>query len=293
MIIRFFIAFFFGVSLILVTLLWGSFFAVFGVIKIIFPFKIVYKKMGAPLHLFADLWSWGIVKVIDIFSGIEWDIRNSAKLDRNSWFLIISNHQSWNDILVLMKVFHFKIPYYRFFIKRELLYFPIMGFFWWVLDYPTMRRYSKEKLAKNPELAVKDKAETVKQAKRYHSYPVSIVNFLEGSRFTPAKKDRQQSPFNNLLKPKAGGISLMLSLMQDKIKKVLNVTIVYQEKERGFLDLLTRKFKKIVIQIEEITPDSSWFGDYENNLEFRESFQNKINILWQEKDILIEKISKK
>jgi hypothetical protein len=40
---------------------------------------------------------------------------------------------------------------------------------------------------------------------KFRHIPVSIMNFVEGTRFTHEKHRRQNSPFANLLRPKAGG----------------------------------------------------------------------------------------
>jgi 1-acyl-sn-glycerol-3-phosphate acyltransferase len=61
------------------------------------------------------------------------------------------------------------------------------------------------------------------------------MNFLEGTRFTPAKHAKQQSPYRHLLKPKAGGIALALNAMGDKFRAILDVTIVYPDGAPGFM----------------------------------------------------------
>jgi 1-acyl-sn-glycerol-3-phosphate acyltransferase len=50
--------------------------------------------------------------------------------------------------------------------------------------------------------------------------PVSIVNFVQGTRFRARKHAQQQSPFRHLLKPKAGDTALVLDTLVD-------VTITY------------------------------------------------------------------
>jgi len=59
------------------------------------------------------------------------------------------------DILVLQRVFHRKIPFLKFFIKKELFWFPFLGQAWWALDFPFIKRYSKAKLQKKPHLRAK------------------------------------------------------------------------------------------------------------------------------------------
>ena len=42
---------------------------------------------------------------------------------------------------------------------------------------------------------------------------VSVMNFVEGTRFTAVKHAQQQSPFANLLRPRAGGVAFVLEAM--------------------------------------------------------------------------------
>ena len=130
-------------------------------------------------------------------------------LDRRSWYLVVSNHQTWVDILVLQRIFHRRIPFLKFFLKKELFWFPVMGQAWWALDFPFMKRYTRRFLEKNPHLRGRDLAVTRKACEKFKTIPVSVVN-CRGTRFTPKKHDRQGSPYRNLLKPRAGGIAFVI-----------------------------------------------------------------------------------
>jgi len=165
---------------------------------------------------------------------IRWDVRGVDQLDPKGQYLVCSNHQSWNDIFVLMWAFDRRAPFFKFFIKQQLIWVPFLGLAWWGLDYPFMKRYSPAKLAKHPELRGKDLETTRAACERYRNVPVTILNFLEGTRFTKAKHDRQGSPYRYLLKPKAGGMALSLSALGEKINSLLDVTIVYPDGARGF-----------------------------------------------------------
>ena len=81
----------------------------------------------------------------------EWVIRGVDLLEPRSWYLVSSNHQSWADILALQRAFHRKIPFLKFFIKQELVWFPFLGIAWWALDMPFMKRYSARYLARKKE----------------------------------------------------------------------------------------------------------------------------------------------
>ena len=203
-------------------------------------------------------------------------------------YLVVSNHQSWVDIIVLQKMFNYKAPFFRFFLKRELIYVPIMGMAWWVLDFPFMRRLTKEQIVKNPELKNRDKEETIRRMQKFKDVPVGIMVFLEGTRFTQAKHDQQHSPYKHLLKPRAAGAAYALGVLSDKLTHVIDATIVYPNGVPTFVDFLLGRCPEIHldVQVSEI-PLAVRHGDYETDKPYRVEFQNWINRMWQDKDALI------
>ncbi|MDX1391012.1 MAG: 1-acyl-sn-glycerol-3-phosphate acyltransferase, partial [Rheinheimera sp.] len=48
-----------------------------------------------------------------LFTRIRWQVSGLEKLSRKDWYLVLANHQSWADILVLQKVFNHKIPFIK------------------------------------------------------------------------------------------------------------------------------------------------------------------------------------
>ena len=168
-------------------------------------------------------------------SHTRWDIQGTEALKRSDWYLVLSNHQSWVDILVLQRIFNRKIPFLKFFIKKELFWFPILGQAWWALDFPFIKRYSRDFLLKNPHLKGKDLEITRNACKKFKKIPVSIMNFVEGTRFTSEKHSRQNAPYRHLLRPKAGGIAFVLGAMGDQIHRILDVTIVVCRARHVFL----------------------------------------------------------
>ncbi len=225
---------------------------------------------------------------LDITKRIRWHVKGIEGLEPNGWYLVISNHQTWVDILVLQKVFHRKIPFLKFFLKKELIWVPVMGLAWWALEFPFMKRFSKEFLKKNPHLKGRDIEITRKACERFKRMPISVMNFVEGTRFTGEKHERQKAPFKHLLRPKAGGISFVLSAMGDQLTHILNVTIVYPEWSKTFWKFLCSKECGISVNVEVIPITPDLIGDYENDAKFKERFQAWLNNLWFEKDLLIE-----
>ena len=149
-----------------------------------------------------------------------------------------------------------------------------------------MKRYSKAFLARHPELKGEDLRITRAACDLFKRQPVTVVNYLEGTRFTPAKRARQQSPYTYLLKPKAGGVAFVLAAMGEQLDAVLDVTVVYpQARIPGFWELISGQVPKVIvdIQIRELDP-ALWQGDYENDPVFREQIQSWVNQLWIKKD---------
>ncbi len=222
----------------------------------------------------------------------RWDVRGAEHLKRNGSYLIICNHQSWVDIPALMQVFNRKIPYFRFFLKQELIWIPLLGLAFWALDYPFMKRHSSADLKKNPRLRTRD-LEIARQAcEKFRGQPVTVVNYLEGTRFTPAKKADQQSPYQHLLKPKTGGIAFVFGILGQQLDAVLDVTLVYPDgRVPGFWALLSGQVPRIIIDVQtRPLPPELRQDDFERNPGFRRAVQKWIGQIWQEKDERIDQL---
>ncbi|MAR92018.1 MAG: acyltransferase [Pseudomonadota bacterium] len=219
------------------------------------------------------------------------EVRGLEGLHYHGWYLVSCNHQSWSDILILQRVFNRRIPMLKFFLKQQLIWVPLLGVAWWALDFPFMKRYSKAYLEKHPEKKGKDLATTRRACEKFKSVPVSVMNFLEGTRYTAAKHEAQDSPYRYLLKPKSGGIAFVLSAMGGQLRSMLDVTIVYHDEQIGFWDLLCGRIHRVTVEIQERSiPAHFSQGDYENDPAFRAEFQRWVNALWVEKDARIAAI---
>ena len=219
---------------------------------------------------------------------IKWEITGFNKLKPKDWYLVVANHQSWLDIVILHRLFNRKIPVLKFFVKDQLKWIPLLGFAWWAMGCPFMKRYSKEYLAKQPHKQGKDLISTRKAIEGFKNTPASIMNFIEGTRFTSAKKELQNSPYTHLLKPKAGGISFIISAMGQQITNLLDVTIVYPEGNHSLWDFLCKRIKSIKINI-RLLPIPKQFTSPElmSNDQTLSEFKNWLNQQWTEKDNLI------
>ena len=225
------------------------FFAFLKLIIPIRPFVVIVDKI---LMFIASLWIDINSLNTRLFSRIEWDVRGLEKLKKKDWYFVLSNHQSWVDILSLQTVLNRKIPMLKFFLKKQLIWVPFLGFAWWALDFPFMKRYSKKKLLKKPHLKGKDVEITRKACAKFKRTPVAIMNFVEGTRFSPLKNKIQNIHLKRLLSPKAGGVIYVLETMGEYLHSIIDVTIVYPEKIPSFWDYISGRVKKIIIDFEII-----------------------------------------
>jgi 1-acyl-sn-glycerol-3-phosphate acyltransferase len=165
--------------------------------------------------------------ILSTFASIDWRAEGVDELRRDEWYLVMSNHQTWIDILVLQKVFNRRIPFLKFFIKQQLIWFPFLGIAWWALDMPFMKRFSTKYLAQHPEMKGKDLETTREACRKFRHTPTSVINFVEGTRFSEAKRDARRSPYRNLLQPRAGGFAIAISSMGELFGAMLDVTLIY------------------------------------------------------------------
>jgi 1-acyl-sn-glycerol-3-phosphate acyltransferase len=275
------------------VLFWVPILLVFSSLKLILPFKAVRLVIDPILLSIAEAWIWGNSAWMGLTQRTDWDVQGIDGLDANSWYMVNSNHQSWVDILVLQHLLSRRIPLLKFFLKQQLIWVPVMGLAWWALEFPFMRRHSEEYLKKHPEMRGKDQATTRNACAKYALIPTSVMNFLEGTRFTAAKHARQQSPYAHLLKPKAGGMALALDAMGHKFQAILDVTIVYPDGAPSFTDFLQGKVRRIVVRVRRLPiPQHLMTGDYAQDPAFREAFSQWVQQLWREKDAQIAALLK-
>ncbi len=277
--------------LVINTMFWFIGFFLVGLPKYLIPAEGFRRFCTRVLILLGKGWIDCNTFILWLTQRIDWDVEGLEKLPGRKWVLIFSNHRSWVDIFILQTLFNHRIPFLKFFLKEELRKVPLMGFAWWALDFPFMKRYPKDMLAKHPELKGKDLETTRTACERFKSMPVSVINFLEGTRFSPEKHQKTNSPFKNLLPPKAGGVSIVLSEMRDCLAGIVNVTIVYSTDRVTFWDLFSGRVRKVMVRVDFMpVPEEIAAGDYANDPAFREKFQSWLNGLWKEKDQLIDQM---
>ena len=258
-------------------------------LKMLFEGERAQLALSHGLVRIAEFWITINNLIIALFSAIRWQVEGLEGLSKQKWYFVTSNHQSWADILILQRIFNRRIPLLKFFLKQELRKVPLLGDAWWALDFPFMQRHSREEIEKNPQLKGTDLATTRIACEKFSMFPTSVMNFVEGTRFTQEKHDAQQSPYVHLLKPKSGGAAFTLGAMSGQLRNLLDVTIIYpNDVPRTLLAFLggAQKNIQVIVRHQEI-PEWASQGDYENDPEFRQRFQQWLGDLWAEKDALL------
>ncbi len=264
-----------------------------ALLKVVVPLAGFRRIVSGWLVAIAESWIAVNSVLVRRLGGTTTHVDGLQNLRDDGKYLVLSNHQSWVDIPVLQSVFNRRIPFLRFFLKQQLIWVPVLGMAWWALDFPFMKRYSKEQLARRPDLRGKDVAATRRACERFRDIPVSVMNFAEGTRYTPQKHERQQSPFRHLLKPRAGGVALVMESMGSMLDAVVNVSIVYSQGRPTMADLVCGRVRDVRVNVQTLpVPSELMGGDYENDLAFRERVQEWINQVWTDKGATIDALSR-
>ena len=273
------------------TLFWCWPLFALSLLKLALPVPAVQRSLRFGMHWIAESWIAMNSFWMDLVRPIRWDVQGLDQVDMHHSYLVTSNHQSWADILVLQYQLNRRMPFLKFFLKQELIWVPVIGLCWWALEFPFMKRFSKEYLAKHPEKKGKDLETTRKTCAKFRGKPTAIFNFAEGTRFTQAKHDEQASPFQHLLKPKAGGIAFVLDAMGEQLKTLVNVTIHYPDGSPTFWCLLSGRLKDVVVRFEELEIPRQFVGkSYDQDAGYRAEFQQWVNQLWERKDQLLDSL---
>jgi len=270
---------------ILVTIICSVPIIVAGLIKLLVPIPAVWRSISVFCNFMMYCWCEGLALLLHLNPWLKWDVQGLEGLNKKNWYLLISNHHSWADIVVLCVLFRKHIPMNKYFLKQQLAWVPFIGLACWALDMPFMRRYSRSYLIRHPERRGKDVETTRRSCEKFRAHPTTIVNFVEGSRFTEEKKRETRSPYHNLLPPKAAGIAMALNVLGSQFDKLLNVTLCYPDNHtRPFYDMLSGRLTRIVVRINLVPIGEELHGDYVNDKNFKRGFQPWLNGLWEEKD---------
>ena len=273
------------------TLFWCALLLLVSVVKLVLPFAPVRQVVDPILNSIATAWIACNSGWMALTQRTRWDVKGIDGLQYRGWYLVNCNHQSWVDIFVLQHTLNRRIPLLKFFLKQELIYVPVIGLAWWALDFPFMKRHDRAALRKNPALRQQDRESTRKSCAKFSLVPTSVMNFAEGTRLTSEKHKAQSSPYQHLLKPKAGALALAMAAMGEKFQSLVDATIVYPEGVPTFWQFLCGHTPRIVLRVRQLPiPAAFSSGDYEGDSEFRGEFHRWLADIWSEKDAEISAV---
>jgi 1-acyl-sn-glycerol-3-phosphate acyltransferase len=256
----------------------------FALLKLVLPLSLMRRPVDAVLNGLATIWIDINAAWMAAVGHTRWHLQGFGQFNPRGWYLVSSNHQSWVDILVLQKLFNRKIPMLKFFIKHELIYVPIMGLAWWALDFPFMKR-------RGGRTAKQDLATARLSCEKFKLIPTSVISFVEGTRYTPAKAAEQKSPFRHLLRPKSGGVGMALETMGELFQSLVDVTIVYPKGVPTFMDLLTGRLSDVIVTVREVPIPKHLLVDEKGDAPPRTALQEWVTAMWQAKDLEIERLT--
>jgi len=245
--------------------------------KAVVPLQRWRALTGRVMVGLANAWTACNNLILAVVNQVEWRLSLPEGLNRRLNYLVIANHQSWMDILALQKALLRKAPFLRFFLKKSLIWVPFLGPAWWALDFPFVGRGKRKKSAG-------DLGFVIRACRKYRQIPVSIMNFVEGTRFTTRKHQRQGSQYAHLLRPKAGGVAMVLGAMPDCLHGILDVTIAYPAGLKSFWAFLCSRRQPVVVQVQARSIETAPAGDYLADEGFRTAIQEWLNRLWEIKD---------
>ena len=267
------------------TLFWCLLLFALALCKFFFPYESVLARLDPLINAVASSWTSFNSIWMRLAHRTRWTVEGVETLRYRDWYLVNCNHQSWVDIFVLQDALNGRIPVLKFFLKAELIYLPVIGLAWWALDFPFMKRHSRAALRKNPNLRNDDRDSARKACAKFAKIPTSVMNFAEGTRFTVEKHQTQASPYQHLLKPKAGAMAMALNAMGAQFHSMVDATIAYPEGIPTFWQYLCGQAPRVILKVRQVEiPLEFCTGDYENDRALRKTFHRWLDEVWLQKD---------
>jgi len=241
--------------------------------------------MSRAMDLIIDYWV-GCNRIFFRLLGIYQDRtvwENDIHLSRDRWYVAVCNHQSWPDILILQTILN-RVPPVKFFTKRQLLWIPFFGLAMWLLGFPYVRRLSRAQIEANPKLLGVDRESTLQACEGFRNHPTTVLNFLEGTRYTAEKHANQEGRFQSLLNPKSGGLSLVLAALEHEIDALIDVTIDYPQGTPTFWQFMKGECRAVEVHAvcREIPAAVHAAPDLDAK---RRAVEVWVEDIWREKDL--------
>lgn len=197
-------------------------------------------------------------------------------------YVLLANHRSLVDILVLIAACAGKIPLLKFFLKRSLAYVPFMGWFCYCMGYPFVDRARKRRGRKTVVSSVQS---LYSDCQRVFKRPAALVLFAEGTRFAQSKVS---SAYKHLLVPKHGALAAVLSLQRHQDLNLLDVDLYYPQLAGAALpwQLLSAQLPVVKVQLSALAhPQAKWLEQYQHGGAMRADFIDWLRAVWRAKDM--------
>lgn len=257
-----------------------------ALLRLLLPMRIARRFLQQCMEWLAIAAISGDTLVWRYVSGvqIEWTAGEPPTIAGNC--IVISNHQSWADILLLQHAVVYRTAPLKWLAKRELLYVPVIGLICWAYGYPMLRRFSEQELRDQPELREIDAAQVRNACAALREQPGTVMNFPEGTRYTAAKAARCESPHRYLLPPRSGGMFTLLQVMGDTMEGVLDITIQYPQTPASLWNFLGGRYRTVRMHCEYLPRETLPFladGRGERN-----ALRDWLEQRWSHKDRLLD-----
>ncbi len=259
-----------------------------AIFKLLAPAGRARNAMTRWLSSLGELWVSVNKAMVWFYRDMEWDVHMPAGISHTGRYLIFCNHQSGVDILALQHCLNRRAPFGRYLLKHQLIWVPVLGVAWWALDMAFLRRYSRAELIRNPSLRGKDLENAARACEKLKHIPVSMMTFPEGTRFTEAKRETQNSPYMHLLRPRYGGIGQVLYSFDDALDCLIDATIIYPDGVPTVWQYVSGQVKKITIHIELRPIGANLRGrDFRDDPTAKGELKTWLGGIWEEKEQLI------
>lgn len=270
---------------------------------LLYPIGLIKKYIASKslqitclkcLHSLGNLWISINYLIVKLISGIKWNVHGLNKLshlNKDSWYMLVSNHQSWNDILVLQFLLKKNLPFQKYLVKEKMRKFPVMGFVWEAIDCPFLKRKSLKTDNNDYENNAQNDLDLIKDmCNKFKLAPATIGSFIEGTRFTFQKHKELKSNYKNLLNPKCGGLAAILHGMKDEINYIIDVSLCYKPRLFSFWDLFAGNINQVTAYI-NVIEIPAWLKQYFDSnspySEYKHEFETWMHEIWHNKDKLI------
>ena len=101
------------------TILWAIPLLAAALVKLLVLNNGARRFIDRLLNRIANNWVWCNNVIMALSRKTRWDVRGLESLLPDQWYLVLANHQSWLDILVLQRVFYRRIPFLKLSSRRN------------------------------------------------------------------------------------------------------------------------------------------------------------------------------